>query len=707
MVNGIQPTALPLLPRRLTIEEQIKVGPTILTAPGTSTPTPTPIDFSGGGVSSREIKIFRSATTSELEQAISLLRRGKAFATRGDPRLSAIVSVLSSQFNVGEFAVTRQPTPIPTPTEIELQQSLPGDIRQLTPLEIRRGQSLIITRQLEPTEEQVELAFETRPPTSAEQLVRQTLLLQPESEAVQVGTLTQQIRPGVGEFLFGETGRPFIGFDISPKLFPSFQRADVSATQIQRTFRSVPGTLGFPVRVGAELIPTTPGEVAITGGLIGVSVLAAPIVGAGIGAGVGFLGFRTAFDPELTLEERTAGGLVGVLGGVGVVAGVTPFIRGIGARPTRIAPEGFEVIPRVSDIGDIGLIQPSGQALIGVDLPLTSPLVRGGFGRRPGGEAQFLGTGQLLATSQRGLFQVGREIPIERQFFVTPQEPGLGIPITRVSRLGLVEPFRIPESVEIGFGLPARPQIGITRGEVARTQRRGAFELGTGTELEAFRATGTITDITPLGRTRIRGQGIDIFEFQIGRPPRGRGRPRRPSQDFVSTEGTGRISGESLLGTLGIRTTRGVSLRTSALVSPLLTTGISPLISPPTTTPFIPTTLPPFSPGISPPLTPIISPPTTPTISPPTISPPLFPPISPPVRRPRDRRRKPPKKVKRKRKKARPIIRPSFTGIVLGIEAPAIETPSIGISPLQIRGLRTGLAPARRRRTIRKKKKKK
>lgn len=538
-----------------------------------------------------------------------------------------------------------------------------------------------------------------------------------------------QERLGIREVFFGEAGKALVGFDIRPSVGVGFlpRERDVSFQDIQTFLRSTPTDIslpripstrgvtdflprpsefsGFGVRIGAELIPTTPGEIALTGGLIGASILAPPIVGTGISFGVGALGGRSLIDPSLTIEQRSAAGLVGVLGFAGAAAGVTPFIRGFGARGTRVAPEGFEVLSGFKGVGEIALIEPGSGARVPIDLPPTSPLVRGGFGVRPSEKAQFLARDQFLTTSQRGLFETGRDIPIEREFFVTPQEPTLGIAETRVSRLGLQDPFKFPESVEIGFGLPQRAQIGITRGEVARTETAGAFAIGRGTELEAIRTTGIITDVAQIGRARIRGQGVDIFEFQVGRAPRGAARPRRTREDFFSTEGTSRISGETLLGTLGTIPTRGVSIPTSALVSPLITASISPSI----TGLFSPPISPPISPGISPPTLPIISPPLVPSISPPTvpiISPPIFPPFDPPTRPPRGRRGKKKEKKVKKGKRITTPIRPSFTAIVLEIETGIPETTVIGgidlgILPGQIRG-----TPKRKRKKVSKKKKK-
>ncbi len=552
----------------------------------------------------------------------------------------------------------------PTPAEITLQQSLLPEFRFADPRDTR--QALIVVRQLEPKRLEA-LAEPTIQPVEEPRRtgIIETFITAPETR---VATPT-----------IGERARQFFGEDISIPLFAGVPGGEVSLRQIREGLRGVTGRAAFPIRVGAELIPVTRGEAAIFTGITGAAILSPPIIATGISLGVGALGVRTAFDPGLTIEQRTAGGLVGVLGGVGAAAGTVPFIRGIGARPARVSPEGFRTIPGLTEAGEIALIEPGKGARLSIDLPPTSPLVRGGFGRIPGGEQRFIGGEQFLATSQRGFFRPGVDIPITREFFVTPQEPLLRIPETRISRLGLQDPFKIPQAVDIGFGLPPRPQIGIVRGEVARTQRRGAFELGTGTELEAFRTTGVITDVRQIGRARISREGVDIFEFRVGRGRRGR--PSR-TRDFVSTEPTGRISGETLLGTLGLRTTRGISIPTTGLVSPLISLPTLPLISPL------------VSPRISPGISPFISPRITPRISPPTttgITLPFFSPIFPTpriIRRPR--RVKAKVKKKRKGERARVRIAPSFTGIVLEIERAAEISPTFGVLPGQIRGLRTG-----------------
>ena len=279
----------------------------------------------------------------------------------------------------------------------------------------------------------------------------------------------------------------------------------------------------------------------------------------------------------------------------------------------------------------------------GVQLPKESPLVKGGFGRKPGGEKIFLGKKQYLATSQRGFFTKGKEIPIEKEFFVSPQEPFLKIPETRVSRLGIQDPLASPERATFGLGLPPKPQIGFMRGDIGRVETAKQFVLGKGTELEAIKTFGTIKNVKLVGTTVIKGQGVDIFKFTIGK---GTGKaipiPRTPT-----TAGAEFVSGYGPVGALTFRTpTRTVP--TSVPISPPISPRISPPVSPPISPPISrPTPLrisPPLtrrarssgrpSPRISPPISPPVSPPISLPISPiisPRISPRVSPPVSPPL----------------------------------------------------------------------------
>ena len=357
-----------------------------------------------------------------------------------------------------------------------------------------------------------------------------------------------------------------------------------------------------------------------------------------------------------------------------------------------LARKGFSVFEDIK----IGLIEAGSPAKTGVTgsvkLPKTSPLKRGGFGVKQGEKTLFLGE-QDLATSQIGFFKTGKDIPLQREFFVTPAEPFLKIPETRISRLGLDNLFKFPKDFEIGFGLPKQPQIGILRkGKVGVKETADQFAIGKGSELEAIKSEGIIKDVTKIGQTTIRSQAVDIFEFKIGGLDKA---VRTPKVLNVKTSTTSfipptRISGETLLGSLGIsQLTRGLSF-------PAFGVGRS---SPPSRKPSRGVT-PPFldfqtdiiSPGISPPISPVIRPPSSPP-SPPTIIriPGLTfgrgkPPKRPRRRKSDDGKRKVKKLIKRKRRQGR--IAPSFTSIVAELKGGLPkEFRNLGILPSQLRRL--------------------
>jgi len=407
----------------------------------------------------------------------------------------------------------------------------------------------------------------------------------------------------------------------------------------------------LPSRVAAEIIDpiTTPEGLAIVGTVAGVAPSLPAVVR--IPAGTAITGFqaKTALTPGLPPERRIAAGIIGAAVGVGTLIEAAPFARGVVARVSprfravRTQPEGFRAVGTGQE--RIGLIQPGAPARTGVTrgvkLPRTSPLRRGGFGVRPGEKAQFIGGPQRVATSQIGFFRTGRAIKLQREFFVTPQEPTLGIAQTRVSRLGLVEPLRF-QRAQIGFGIPKGAQIGIERAAVVtRTGRAGTFRIGTGTELEAIKGAGAIiSGVRKIGVTTIRGQAVNIFRFVSGRAP-----PTAPIVSAPTTAPIATVSGELVLGA-GLATARRVT-RVAPATTRLITTTptpvtrptptrISPLVTPPRRITRRPTRV---SPPITPPTTPTITPVITPTritrtptipISPPIT--PLVPPISPPSR---------------------------------------------------------------------------
>ncbi len=628
----------------------------------------------------------------------------------------------------------------PTSTEIALQQSLPTELRGLPPsgfqtLELAPQKlDSIIKQSLMPVQTLAPItSFATLQVPKGEGLGG-VILKRTELEAIRQQSFpleTTGIVPKerIQEFTFKEflvTEIPPIRetrkglFEIGGKIS---ERAEVIGKTLAPLSLGIPDIiskdreqrllvkqeaislgvkgLGFGVRATSESLRLieTPGSIAITGVVVATSILAPPVVGGIIGVGVTGLGVKGVLDPTLTLEERAFSGAVAGLGGFGVVAGATPFIRGFGAKGVKKASEGFEVITDIKGIGDIGLIQPKRGAKDFVDLPKESPLVRGGFGVKEFEKTQFLGKDQFLATSQRGLFEVGKDIPIEKKFFVTPQEPTLKIGETRISRLGLTDLSKFPESIEIGFGLPPTPQIGITKGQVARTEKGGAFAIGKGTELEAIRTTGLISGVEKIGKVRIKGQGVDIFRFETT-PSRGVSKGIL-KEDLISTGRTTRVPAESVLSSL-IGTTRGISfpIRSSltfkspflSKTTPTRTTRDISIRTPPSSifrTPPTPPTKTPGTPGI----------PRLPRIP----SLPLFEfGFEDPFKQVRKRRigtakRKPLKKKKKLEKGFDVRLAPSFTAIVQDLRGQFPKEISfgkvkLGISPRQIR-----VIPNRRR----------
>jgi hypothetical protein len=334
---------------------------------------------------------------------------------------------------------------------------------------------------------------------------------------------------------------------------------------------------GFGVRVGAEMIPTTPIEVAVAGGTTALGLTSGKVVRAGISGTIGVLGGSSLMNKDLTVEQRTAGGVAGVLGGAGLLFETYPYVKGLKTKTfgrltgeyksVKVQPEKFSAI-ELKEM-KIGLIEAGSPARTGatkdVLLPKESPLKRGGFGVKQSEKSLFLGENQILATSQISLFKAGKEIPIEREFFTTPQEPFLKIAETRKSRLGIESPFEQPKlkNIEIGFGFPGQPQIGlIEKAKVGRIETANIWKIGTGSELEAIKSFGTIKDIRKVGATVIEGQKVELFKFEIGKGNKGKG-----SKDIFAgrtTRGGTRISGETLLSTTLVT---GIKQPTTSLLS--------------------------------------------------------------------------------------------------------------------------------------------
>jgi len=381
--------------------------------------------------------------------------------------------------------------------------------------------------------------------------------------------------------------------------------------------------LGITLGGIGTLIPETPaGQITLVGGAKIFSI-APKVLRIGVGGYFTYTGTKTALDISATPEQRVAGGIVGVLGASGVLFETLPYIRGGIARLSpsyktiKTQPEGFSAIEvkkieiiklrgytgggtkvplieyknlpfKIPEQTLIGLIPEKSPLKTGVtslvELPSISPLKRGGFGVQSFYKELFLGK-QTVTTSQIGFFKVGKDIPFQREFFVSPQEPFIKIPETRVSRLGIESLFEFKKTAQISFGLPGQPQIGIEKGAtVLKIEKGGAYRIGTGTELEAIKSVGIITDITKLGVTTFKGVAVKLFKFKT--TP---GAYTGVSYTTPTTTVISRVSGEALISSsLGL--TRQITTPTTPTIP--ITTPIISISMPSYTTPYtIPTTI--------------------------------------------------------------------------------------------------------------------
>lgn len=437
--------------------------------------------------------------------------------------------------------------------------------------------------------------------------------------------------------------------------FPEFTKKETVAKQ---------ETVGFGAKVLAEseLIPTTKEGVALTTAILPIFPKLPPVAIVGGSLVAGYTGTKTALDPTLTPAKRTAGAIIGAAGTFGAISEGLPFARGQlaklsgGYKAVEKQAEGFEAVAGTratitrlkgyTGKGDIllrteadklpfgipkdtiiGLIKRGAPAKVGetaeVLLPKTSALVRGGFGVREAEKKAFLKAGQTVATSQQSLFKAGRNILLDREFFVTPEEQFINIAQTRVSRLGLKSGFfNVQERAGIGFGLPKTAQIGIEKGAAITKSGLGtAYKIGAGTELEATKGAGTlISGVTKVGSTAIKGQYVGLYEFKTSASPFGKAVQTVGS----STKGLVKTSGEALFSSIAgfkyfSRPTKVTSTYTppTKLKPPTLTIPITP-----PTTPTKPKS-PPTSSGGTPPRTPPTS---IPSIPPSPITPPTKPP---------------------------------------------------------------------------------
>ena len=273
-----------------------------------------------------------------------------------------------------------------------------------------------------------------------------------------------------------------------------------------------------PEKVLGAVFPSDTKEATQLVALGGLTAGSPAIIRSGVGGVIGVTGGRVAINKELTPEERTAGAIVGVAGISGTVAEVKPFVRGgiarlKGAKTPETVPRPklenpseeainkriFDQQKEVIKTGgtEISLI-PEGKGARGVPIPTQ--------------KAQ-LGKPVSLASSQRGLIKNDRSFDVlaipgqPEGVFFTPTPKSIG-PSTRVSRLGLVEPFKDATGSQLGFGEVSKPQILL--GEQTKLKNIGKQSSELETLLFKIGETIPVIKRPPVV---IKGQQVSVFEL--------------------------------------------------------------------------------------------------------------------------------------------------------------------------------------------------
>lgn len=375
----------------------------------------------------------------------------------------------------------------------------------------------------------------------------------------------------VVEYAFGSPHIPL--FSIATPLGAAGTPEGLTISEFKRGV----GSFGdIPAGV-AGLIPETRAGLVATTGALYVAPMLPKVIRIGTGVFFTAYGAKGALDVTKPTSERITSGIIGGTALVGTAFESIPYIKGLYAKtigrftgkykPIKTQQELFKAVELQET--RIGLIPEKSPLKTGetaeVKLPKVSPLKRGGFGVKASEKELFLGGEQYLTTSQRGFFKAGKEKVLTEVIYTTPQEPFVKIPETRVSRLGLSDLFKFNKQAQVGFGLPKSPQIGITRGVVTRTGKAGTYQIGKGTELEAT-ALGTIAQVKKVGITTIKGEGVDIFTFNLGKISGTGARAVTPT-----TMTTSAVSGESIIsGVLGTGkiATRDLGIPSSVITAP-------------------------------------------------------------------------------------------------------------------------------------------
>jgi len=577
-----------------------------------------------GGSAGSSQRASSNVLNEQAAQAKRLLSQSQQFVL---PKIQAIESILrdvatgARSQQVLERSQIRQVEEIRTTLTRDVGATEAARISRL--IQSRQGRSVV--QEFVDENPQLSRASLTALGVKTKEETMTTREIAPEQlEAPRTSTTSSQFKPiTFSQALFGKESEQFVGANIKPRLglFESAlfakvtgksvpgaiiksQQPDVTFAQLKTGVRE----FGIGGKVLGEFIPTTPGQLAVVGVASATLPFAAPVVRIGASSLFTGLGAKTAFDTDLPTETRIAGGIGATLAGTATFIEAAPFIKGTLARTgvfgefksVKTQAQGFKAISKVEG-KNVGLI-PKGSGDRGVTLK-GSPLKKGAFGLKSSDYNKFVGAKQTATTSQIGFFKKGQSVKLQKEFFVTPQEPTLGIPITRTSRLGLVELFKTPKGINFGLGA-GKPQIGLFKGATIGTKvAKGVFRIGRQTglrtgELEATAGIGQIVTTTgKIGVTAIKGQLVTLFGARLSGTPTG----------GVSAVGT-TATGSTIPITSAVSPAVSTTLFTSTRTTPTRTQ-LSTNISTPTTSPTTTFTI---SSEVSPPLR-ISFPTTTPT----------------------------------------------------------------------------------------------
>jgi len=495
------------------------------------------------------------ATQQEINQAQSLILRGKTGAAFGDPKLQRVIAFLQSRglqeaqktFDQRREAVERQEAVV----QQEQRETAEGEIfldgEGFSVAPDIQGQFVVQRRTTSKIPIQ-ETPSRTVIPGGLIESVQQDIR---EKDLPPV-PFVQDIESGIISGLTSDIPIPLIGVDPSTGL-P--RRGRTTLGSIKTGLES--GAGGFTGEVISFFIPTTGIGIGATFGAVKAVKTIPPAVLIGSELLFAPTGIKTALDPTQDPVIRTRSGLLTGLGLLGAGFEVAPFAKG----GLATIGTGFRKVS-VDEVVDASKLFPSGKGRVIKDIAVAGDdafdiklIEKGkGFGFSQAEQEAFIGKRATITTSARGLFgKTDDAIDITGGegnlglFFSPTLDAGAGE--ARVSRLGLKGSlFEFRPDAEFGF-VRQKPQIvfardvPITKAGKPGTARGLGFPSG---ELEVTLLPGQTLRGKKAGETVIDLQKVELFEALIDVKPTSGGlipppkidipgfRPSRATTDIVS-----------------------------------------------------------------------------------------------------------------------------------------------------------------------------